>query len=72
MVSTHSSYSVGPCTRDCENRCVEPNCHMTCEAYLNWRKSVDRQREAAIEYRKDILAKKKRVYQTKRAAGLYR
>lgn len=33
---------------------------------------VDRQREAAIEYRKDILAKKKRVYQTKMAAGLYR
>lgn len=29
-------YKQGPCTRDCVNRCVEPNCHMTCEAYLNW------------------------------------
>lgn len=45
---------------------------MTCEAYLNWRKNVDRQREAATEYRANRWAKKKRVRQTKKAAGLYR
>lgn len=45
---------------------------MTCEAYLNWRKNVDRQREAATEYRVNRWAKKKRVQQTKKAAGLYR
>lgn len=67
-----SSYSTSPCTRDCKNRCVEPNCHMTCEAYLNWRKNVDRQREAVTEYRANVGAKKNRVQQTKKAAGLYR
>nr|DAK55660.1 MAG TPA: hypothetical protein [Caudoviricetes sp.] len=29
MTSPHSSYLASPCTRDCKNRCVEPNCHMT-------------------------------------------
>lgn len=67
-----SSYSTSPCTRGCENRCVEPNCHMTFEAYLNWRKNVDRQREAVTEYRANVGAKKNRVQQTKKAAGLYR
>ncbi len=67
-----SSYSTSPCTRDCKHRCVEPNCHMTCEAYLNWRKNVDRQREAATEYRANRWAKKNRVQQTKKAAGFYR
>ena len=57
-----SSYSTSPCTRDCKNRCVE----------LNWRKNVDRQREATTEYRANRWAKKKRVQQTKKAAGLYR
>lgn len=66
-----SSYSTSPCTRGCENRCVEPNCHMTREAYLNWRKNVDRQRETVTEYRANVGAKKNRVQQTKKAAGLY-
>ena len=45
---------------------------MTCEAYLNWRKNVDRQREAVTEYHANVGAKKNRVQQTKKAAGLYR
>lgn len=45
---------------------------MTWEAYLNWRKNVDRQREAVTEYRANVGAKKNRVQQTKKAAGLYR
>jgi hypothetical protein len=57
-----SSYSTSPCTRGCENRCVEPN----------WRKNVDRQRETVTEYRANVGAKKNRVQQTKKAAGLYR
>lgn len=67
-----SPYSTSPCSKDCKNRCIEPNCHMTCEAYLNWRKNVDRQREAVTEYRANVGAKKNRVQQTKKAAGLYR
>lgn len=29
-----------PC-KDCKERVVEPNCHMTCEKYLSW-KAKDR------------------------------
>ena len=61
-----SSYSTSPCSRDCKNRCVEPNCHMTCEAYLNWRKNVDRQREAATEYRANRWAKRRESNKRKR------
>lgn len=30
-----------PCTPDCPNRSVEPNCHSTCEKYLAFREQVD-------------------------------
>lgn len=38
-----------PCTRNCPDRSVEPNCHMTCEAYLEFKRKVaeEKTRETA-------------------------
>lgn len=30
-----------PCTKDCPNRTVEPNCHSTCKDFLEFRAKVD-------------------------------
>ena len=34
-----------PCTRDCPDRCPDPNCHMTCEKYLKYRRILDEDNE---------------------------
>lgn len=39
------------CCKGCEERTVEPNCHMTCERYLEAVEEADRIRE---ERRKDF------------------
>lgn len=36
-----------PCTRDCPNRSVSPNCHMTCQQYL-----------AYVEHRESVREKR--------------
>lgn len=41
-----------PCKRDCPNRA--PECHSTCQAYMEWRSSrdktlADKQKQAAVE-----------------------
>lgn len=64
-------YKQSPCTRDCADRCVEPNCHMTCEAYLNWAESIRIKREAATEDSRINMAKRARIIETKKACGLY-
>ena len=35
-----------PCKQDCARRTISPNCHMTCEAYLGWRRAYDAVRQA--------------------------
>lgn len=64
-------YRQGPCTRDCKDRCIEPNCHMTCKPYLDWQEKIRVQREAATEDAKDSMAKRIRIVQTKKASGFY-
>lgn len=66
MTSPRSSYPVSPCTRDCADRCVEPNCHMTCEAYLNWAESIRVKREAATEVSRINMAQRARIIETKK------
>ena len=66
----------GPCTKDCPNRCAEPNCHMTCEAYLAYQ-TARRAELDAIQTKKqaDRIAKdfeagigdRNRVYWTTRS-----
>lgn len=50
---------LSPCAKwpnmRCPNRCAEPNCHMTCEAYLEWEKEKEEwkqktARERSMEY----------------------
>lgn len=64
-------YKQSPCTRDCADRCIEPNCHMTCEAYLNWAESIRIKREAATEDAKIANAKRARIIETKKACRFY-
>lgn len=64
-------YKQSPCTRDCADRCVEPNCHMTCELYLNWAESIRIKREAATENARISNTKRARIIETKKACGFY-
>lgn len=64
-------YTHGPCTRDCADRCVEPNCHMTCKAYLDWAESIRIKREAATEVLLINMAQRDRIIKTKKACGFY-
>ena len=64
-------YKQGPCTRDCADRCAEPNCHMTCEAYLNWAESIRIKREAATEDSRINMAQRARIIETKKACRFY-
>ncbi len=64
-------YKQGPCTRECADRCIEPNCHMTCEAYLNWAESIRVKREAATEDAKIVNAKRARIIETKKTCRFY-
>lgn len=43
-----------PCTKDCPNRCAEPNCHSErCpHGYLQWREETDRNKELREKARK--------------------
>jgi len=34
------------CTSDCPNRSIEPNCHTTCQIYLDWRANKDKENAA--------------------------
>lgn len=36
-----------PCPPDCPNRSIDPNCHMVCKKYKDWR--LDKDRENAIK-----------------------
>jgi hypothetical protein len=60
-------YKQGPCTRDCADRCVEPNC----QAYLNWAESIRVKREAATEVSRINMAQRARIIETKKACGFY-
>ena len=35
-----------PCAKDCPDRSADPNCHMTCEAYLRYQ--AEREAELAV------------------------
>ena len=39
----------GPCRSDCPDRCAEPNCHMTCEPYLEFIASEKERRTKIIK-----------------------
>lgn len=53
------------CCKDCPDRTVEPNCHMTCEAYLESKAKMElvkaaKIREAsAIAYTRESIRKNK-------------
>ena len=32
-----------PCTPECPDRKLEPNCHMTCKIYLDWKSDKDKE-----------------------------
>ena len=61
-----------PCKRDCPKRCVEPNCHDTCNEYIQW--AAERDKEAAnrrafnerIAYNKDKTERLHKVNRWKR------
>lgn len=50
---------------------IAPNCHMTCEAYLNWAESIRVKREAATEVSRINMAQRARIIETKKACGFY-
>lgn len=37
------------CCKDCKDRVVEPNCHMTCEKYLQAKAAADQETAAKIK-----------------------
>lgn len=53
------------CCKDCPDRTVEPNCHMTCEAYLTEKAESERIKSARIReaqiiaYTRDSIRKHK-------------
>lgn len=44
-MSRHKS----PCTRDCLDRSINPNCHSFCEKYLEWKKSESERGETIFK-----------------------
>ena len=54
--------NTSPCYKDgikCQNRCAEPNCHMTCAEYLAWEKAkreADAARREKIERENAVVA----------------
>ena len=35
-----------PCVPNCPHRNIDPNCHMTCKIYLDWRSDKDKENTA--------------------------
>ena len=49
--------------KDCPDRCVSPNCHMTCEGYLHRVKAGEAiRKEKAIE--REVLSERDETYHT--------
>ena len=44
------------CTKDCPDRCADPNCHTYCQRYLEQRAELN---EAAVVYGLDIIYEEK-------------
>lgn len=44
--------SNGPC-RGCPDRCPEPNCHLTCEKFIEWQKKIEEKKSVIVKKRKE-------------------
>ena len=42
MSNYYGRNSVQACCNGCQDRTIEPNCHTTCELYLEYRKELDK------------------------------
>ena len=45
-----------PC-KGCKDRCVEPNCHMTCQKYLDFVKCANKIRQKEVEVKRAYMPK---------------
>lgn len=58
--------------QNCPDRCIEPNCHMTCEGFLFRQKKKEEEKQKIkdgrnegkefIEFKKDVVAKTKKRF----------
>ena len=51
----------GPCL-NCTKRTIQPNCHSTCEAYLNYRKQlneINEKRQSRVDLESEFYAIRK-------------
>lgn len=44
-----------PCTKDCEERTVSPNCHTNCTAYKKWKAEKQKEKEKYDADRKSLM-----------------
>lgn len=40
-----------PCGPHCPERCADPNCHATCQKYINWCKNKKNNKQQIEEYK---------------------